>query len=203
MVMGKPAPFGRAFVDAIDEVVREHRPGPGLSALQRGWRACCLTAILVTNAIGWARVERASLGAYALAALSWLLRQAQMPWEQLLVASVRMLRRHDGLTSGSLVIDDTDHQRAKAAKTIAQLDKRREQESGGYSGGQRLVLLLLVTPTISSPVGVAVDQPAPERSAWYQQERRRKEQGVPPKQRPPNPPANPPSPTNPALAWRL
>jgi hypothetical protein len=37
------------------------------------------------------------------------------------VASVRVILRHHGLTSGRLVIDDTDHQRAKAAKALAHL----------------------------------------------------------------------------------
>jgi hypothetical protein len=107
MVLGKPAPLVRAFVDAIDEVVREHSPGQGLSAIQRGWLAFCLTAMLVTNSICWARFARASRGAYALAALSWMFRHAKMPWEQLLVASVRMRLRPYGRTSGSLVLADT------------------------------------------------------------------------------------------------
>jgi hypothetical protein len=203
MVIGKPAPLVRAFVDALDEVIREHSPGQGLSALQRAWLACCLTAILVTNAICWARFERASRGASSLAALSWVFRHATMPWEQRFMASVRMLLRHDGLTSGSLVLDDTDHQRAKAAKTIAHVDTPRDQASGGYIWGQTLVVLLLVTPTISIPAGFAFYQPAPELSAWDQQERRLKERGVPTKQRPPKPPANPQYPTKQDLAWRL
>jgi hypothetical protein len=203
MVIGKPAPFVRAFVDAIDEVIREHHPGHGLSATQRAWLACCLTAMLVTNSICWARFERASLGTYSLAALSWMFRHAKMPWEQLLVASVRMALRHYGLTSGSLVIDDTDNQRSKAAKTIAHLYKLRDKESGGSIWGQSLVFLLLVTPTISIPVGFAFYQPAPELSAWYKQERRLKEEGVPTTQRPPKPPANPQYPTKQDLALRL
>jgi hypothetical protein len=203
MVIGKPAPFVRACVDAIDEVIREHSPGPGLSAIPRAWLACCLTAMLVTDSICWARFERASLGTYSLAALSWMFRHAKMPWEQLLVASVRMILRHYGLTSGSLVIDDTDHQRSKAAKTIAHLYKLHDTESGGGIWGQSLVFLLLVTPTISIPVGFAFYQPAPELSTWYKQERGLKEQGVPTKQRPPKPPANPQYPTTQDLAWRL
>jgi hypothetical protein len=149
MVIGKPAPFVRAFVDAIDEVMREHSPGQGLSVIQRAGLACCLTAMLVTHAIGWARFERASLGPYARAALSWLFRHAKMPGAQLFVASVRMILRHYGLTSGTLVIDATANQRSTAAKTMAHVDKLHEKERGGYIWGQRLVFLLLVTPTIS------------------------------------------------------
>jgi hypothetical protein len=203
MVIGKPAPFVRAFVDAIDEVVREHSPGQGLSAIQRGWLAFCLTAILVTNSICWARFERASLGAYSLAALSWMFRHAKMPWEQLLVASVRVILRLYGLTCGSLVIDDTDNKRSKAATTLAHLYKLRDKDSGGYIWGQSLVFLVLVTPQITLPVGFAFYQPAPELSAWYKQDKVLKKQGVPPKQRPPKPPPNPHYPTKQDLALRL
>jgi hypothetical protein len=108
MVIGKPAPFVTAFVDAIDENLQDHCPGQGLSAIQRTWLAFCLTAILVTNSICWARFERASLGTYSLAALSWMFRHAKIPWEHLLVASVRRILASYGITSGSLVIDDTD-----------------------------------------------------------------------------------------------
>jgi len=153
MIIGKPAPFVSAFVDAIDEALRAHSPGPGLSALQRAWLAFCLTAILVTNSICWARFERASLGTYSLAALSWMFRHAKIPWEDLLVTSVRVILRHYGITSGTLVIDDTDNKRSKLAKTLAHLYKLRDKESGGYLWGQSLVFLLLVTPTITIPVG--------------------------------------------------
>jgi hypothetical protein len=69
MMITQPLPFVIALVDAVDEAMKEHHPGQGLSALQRSWLAFCLTAILVTNAVCWARFERASLGTYSLAAL--------------------------------------------------------------------------------------------------------------------------------------
>ena len=108
MVITQPLAFVLACVDAVDEAIQEHHPGQDLSALQRSWLAFCLTAIFGTNAVCWARFERASLGTYALAAFSWMFRHAKIPWELLLVASVRMLLRHYGITHGSLVVDDTD-----------------------------------------------------------------------------------------------
>jgi hypothetical protein len=63
--------------------------------------------------ICWACFERASLGTYSLAALLRMFRHAKMPWDDLLVASVRVSLRHYGITSGSLVIDDTDNPRSK------------------------------------------------------------------------------------------
>jgi DDE superfamily endonuclease len=203
MLIGKPAPFVSAFVAAVDEAIRAHQPTGGLSAIQRTWLAFCVTAVLVTNSICWARFERASLGTYSLAALSWMFRHSKMPWEQLLVASVRVILRHHGLTSGSLVIDDTDNPRSKSAKALAYLYKLRDKESGGYLWGQSLVFLILVTPKISLPVGFGFYQPAPELSAWYKQAKRLKKQGVPPKQRPPKPAPNAQYPTKQQLALRL
>ena len=203
MIIGKPAPFVRAFVDAVDEAIREQSPSHGMSALQRTWLAFCVTAVLVTNSICWARFERASLGTYSLAALSWMFRHSKIPWDELLVASVRVILRHYGITSGSLVIDDTDNPRSKSAKALAHLYKLRDKESGGYLWGQSLIFLLLVTPKISIPVGFAFYQPAPELSAWYKKEKTLKKQGVAAPQRPPKPPANPAYPTKQQLALRL
>jgi DDE superfamily endonuclease len=203
MVIGQPRPFVRAFVDAVNAAITAHHPGHGLSALQRSWLAFCLTAILVTNAVCWARFERASLGTYSLAALSWMFRHAKIPWELLLVASVRVLLRHYGITHGSLVVDDSDKQRAKSAKKIAYLHYLRDKESGGCILGQSLVFLLLVTPKITIPMGFAFYMPAPELTAWYKQERTLKQQGIPRKRRPPKPPSNPQYPTKQELALRL
>ena len=69
MVITQPLPFMIAFVDAVNEAIKDHHPGQGLSAIQRSWLAFCLTAILVTNAVCWVCFERASLGTYSLAAL--------------------------------------------------------------------------------------------------------------------------------------
>jgi hypothetical protein len=140
MRMGPPAPCVSACVDAVDATIREPRPSHGMSTLPRAWLACCVTAVLVTNAMGWARVARARLGTYALAALSWMLRHRQMPWDALVGARVRVILRHDGLTCGRLVIADTDPKRATSAHTLAHLYNRRDQASGGDLWGATPVL---------------------------------------------------------------
>ena len=119
MVMGKPAPCVRALVDAIDAASRAQQPPHAMSVTQRTWLAFCLTAVLVTNALCWARFARASLGTSAMAALSWMFRPSKMPWDHLLGARVRVLLRHHGLTAGRRVIDDTDNPRAKSAQALA------------------------------------------------------------------------------------
>jgi hypothetical protein len=203
MISGTPAPFVRAFVEAVDDAMREHHPSHAMSATQRAWLAFCVTAVLVTNSICWARFERASLGTYSLAALSWMFRHSKIPWDKLLVASVRVILRHHDITSGHLVIDDTDNPRSKSAKALAHLYKLRDKESGGYLWGQSLVFLVLVTPKISIPVGFVFYQPAPALRAWYKKEKALKKQGVPKKQRPPKPVSNPQYPPKEQLALRL
>ena len=203
MILGKPAPFARAFVDAVDDAIREQHPSHAMSATQRAWLAFCVTAVLVTNSICGARFERASLGTYALGALSWMFRHSKMPWDQLLVASVRVILRHHGITAGTLVIDDTDNPRSKSAKALAYLYKLRDKASGGYLWGQSLVFLFLVTPKISIPVGFVFYQPAPELSAWYKKDKTLKKQGIPKNQRPPKPAPNPQYPPKEQLALRL
>src|SRR2546422_10855919 len=191
MIIGKPAPFVRTFIDAVDQAIRQAHPDSGLSAMQRSWLAFCVTATLVTHSICWARFERASLGAYSMAALSWMFRHSKIPWDRLLVASVRVILRHHGITSGSLVIDDTDNARSKAAKKLAYLYKLRDKASGGYLWGQSLVFLLLVTPKISMPVGFVFYQPDPELSAWYRRGKTPKKEKAPQNPAPPKPAPKP------------
>jgi hypothetical protein len=161
MIIGQPVPVGHALIDAVDEAIRAPSPSHGMSAMPRAWLAFGVTAVLVTNAICWARFARASLGTYALAALSWMCRQSKLSWDALLVARVRGILRHYGLTCGRLVSDDTDHKRATAAPTLAPLYNLRDKDSGGYIWGQRLVFLVLVTPHLTLPGGVAFYPPAP------------------------------------------
>jgi hypothetical protein len=193
--MGKPAPFVRAFLDAVDSAIRTPQPHHAMSATQRAWLAFCVPAVLVTNSGCWARCERASLGLYSLAALSWMFRHSKMPWDPLLVASVRVMLQHHGRTSGSLVVDDTDNQRAKAAQALAHLYKLRAKDSGGYLWGQSRVCLVLVTANIALPVGFVFYQPAPELSAWDKKDKTLRKQGVPKAQRPRQPAPNPRYPT--------
>ena len=51
MIFAKPAPFVSAFIDAVDEAIRQEHPHHGMSAIQRIWLAFCVTAILVTHSI--------------------------------------------------------------------------------------------------------------------------------------------------------
>jgi hypothetical protein len=126
-----------------------------------------------------------------------------MPWDELLGASVRVILRHDGLTCGRLVIDDTDNPRSKSSKARAHLYKLRAKERGGSGWGPSLVFLVLVTPNSSIPVGFPFSQPAPELSAWYKKEKALQKHGVANQQRRPTPAPTPHSPPKQDLALRL
>ena len=37
MILAKPAPFVSAFIDAVDDAIRQQNPSHGMSAIQRTW----------------------------------------------------------------------------------------------------------------------------------------------------------------------
>jgi hypothetical protein len=202
-VIGTPCPVVTAGGDAVEAALEAHHPGPGLSARQRAWRACCGPARLGTPAVGWARVARVSLGGDALAAVSWRVRHAKLPWALRRVARVRLRLRPAGMTPGGLVRDDPAQRRAQAARPSAARPPRRDQASGGGLLGQSLVVLLCGTPKRPRPLGVTCSRPAPELTAWETQERRLQQPGIARQPRPPTPPPKPPYPTQHALALCL
>lgn len=203
MFIAPSLPFGKAFVDELHNILEKDRLGQGLSRRQRGWLAFCLTGILVTNAVCWAKFERASLGTYSLAALSWIFRKAKMPWAYLLQTSVTVVLRQDAITQGSLVVDDSDNKRCNVTTRIFKAHKLKDKTSGGSINGQTLVVLLLVTPKIPRPVGFAFYLPAPTPTAGKKADEKLKKQGVPPKHRPAKPARNPAYPTTQEMALHL
>ncbi len=204
MLISEPLPFVKVFIEALDEVLKVHAPGArGLSAIQRHWLGFCMMGILITNSVCWARFERASVGRYSLAALSWMFRRAKIPWERLLVCSVRVLVRRYGITEGVLSLDDSDKARSKVTKRIAHVHKMKDKTSGGFVMGQCLVFLVLITPKVTLPVGFAFYLPDPALSAWTKKDKALRATGVAAKDRPPKPPQNDHYPSKQALALTL
>lgn len=203
MIVVKPLPFVTMFIDTLNEAIEEYQPGWRLSGIQKAWLSFCILAILVTNSVCWAKFERASLGRYSLSALSWMFCCSKIPWERVLHMSVQVILRRYGITKGVLDIDDTDKQRSKLTRKIAYVHKLKDKKSGGFIQGQSIVFLVLVTPKITFPVGFAFYMPDPALSAWYQEDKRLKKQGVPAPQRPPKPPKNETYPTKEELSLRL
>ena len=68
---------------------------------------------VVTGTLNWAGFERRSLKAFKLRRLRWMFYYAKIVWPLLLQASIRYGLKHYEITSATLVINDTDKQRAK------------------------------------------------------------------------------------------
>ena len=122
----------------------------------------------------WAKFERVSLGDYKIAALSWMYRKAKVAWNHLRLASVTLVLERHGLTEGVLVLDESDRARSKRTKRIHKVHKQKHKASGGYVNGQTVVLLLLVTQSVTIPVGFAFYMPDSMLTAWTKEDQRLK-----------------------------
>ena len=73
--------------------------------------------------------------------------------------------------------------------------QQKDKKTGGYVMGQSIVLLLLVTPKITLPVGFSFYQPDPTIKAWVKENKRLKSTGVLKKESPKAPQRAPKYPT--------
>lgn len=203
MFASESLPFVDEFVEELNRALRKIHPNAKLSVVQKSWLRFCLLAIVVTNSVCWKRFERASLGRRSHAALSWMFRKSDMGWKWLLRASVQVILWRYGITEGILVLDDSDKKRSKLTKRIYRAHRLKDKSSGGTINGQSLVLLLLVTPTVTLPVGFEFYMPDPAVTAWNKVDKQLKTRGIPKKDRPPKPPKNPAYPIKQELALKL
>ena len=203
MIFSRPLPFVEAFVTEIHQGLRtRYGRCTGLSSTQRYWLSFCLMGVFMTNSICWERFSRAGIGGYKAAALSWMFRHSKIPWEHLLEISIRILLQAHGILHGVLVLDDSEKQRSKVTRRIT-CHKVKDKKSGGYFNGQEIIFLLLVTESITFPVGFAFYRPDPDKSAWRKQDKILKRKGITKKNRPQEPPRSPGFPTKWELALRL
>ena len=185
MIIEKPLPFVKEFVGEINEAINKYAPGQELTGTQKNWLSFCLMGIIVTNSVCWAKFARAGLGQYTVSALSWVFRQANIPWELLLIMSVRVIIKKYGIRAGSLSLDDSDRQRSKTTKRIFKTHKIKDKTSGGYINGQTIIILLLITPIITIPVGFSFYMPDPALTAWEKENKQLADKKVPKAKRPP------------------
>ena len=127
MLMSEPARFIKTFVDDLDTALGKLKPNARLTHLQKIWLAFCLTGMLPTNSVCWAKFERASLGGYKVGALSWMFREAKVAWDYLLLASVTLVLERHGITEGVLVLDESDRARSKRTKRIYGVHKQKQR----------------------------------------------------------------------------
>jgi len=203
MLMSEPAQFIKTFVTELDGALGKLKANAKLTETQKFWLGLCLTGILLTNTVCWAKFQRACLGAYQVAALSWMFRDAKIAWDYLLLASVAMVLEQHGITEGVLVLDESDRARSKRTKRLYKVHKQKHKLSGGYVNGQTVVLLLLVTGSVTFAVGFAFYMPDPVLTAWSKEDKRLKKERVAKKDRPAMPERNPLYPTKTQIALQL
>ena len=91
MLIKEGLQFVQEYVSSINDSIKKQEPEKALSRIQAIWLSFVILGTLVTNAVCWKRMEKASLGQYNNAALSWMFRNSKIFWELLLVSSVRYL----------------------------------------------------------------------------------------------------------------
>lgn len=203
MILTETAPFIKRYIEDLNNSLKQSQPAAGLTFTQKTWLSFCLTGILMVNTVCWAKFERASLGNYKLPAISWMFRQSKILWDHLLIASVRHTLKKYGITSGVLVLDESDRARSKNTTRIHKAHKQKHKASGGYVNGQTIVLLLLVTDSITVPVGFKFYMPDPMISVWNKEEEKLKKKGIPKSERPIKPERDPEYPKKIQLALLL
>lgn len=174
-----------------------------LSRAQQAWLCFCLTAMILTNSVCWKAWERWSGGKYSDSALSWMLRNSPIPWNFLLIASIKLILKRFGIRQGVLVIDDSDHERSKNTTKIGFVHRIKDKKNDGYYLGQNLVFLILVTDIITLPVGFAFYEPDPAQKKWEKENKKLKEKGVKKSNRPSKPEKNTKYPTKLDIALSL
>ena len=162
-------------------------PSYRLSKAQAIWLGFVLSAILVTNSLCWAVHSRSSHGKHKESKLRWFFKQAKLPWNKLLIFSIRVILKKYGITEGVLVLDDSHIGRSKNTKKLHGLQKLKDKATGGYLNGQSLMLLLLVTDKVTIPVGFEFYQPDPACLEWKKEDRRLRKLNIPKSKRPEEP----------------
>ncbi len=186
MIPQTPLPHIREYVSDLNAALGEqgHKP---LSRIQSEFLMFVLLGMLLTQSLCWARLERASGGRYQDGTLSKMFYHGLKCWDYLLTASALIVMRRFNITSGVLVVDDTDRGRSKNTTRIWGTHKTVLKGTGGFHQAQNIVLLMLITPEITIPVGAQFYRPDPVLREWNKQEKKLIKQGVKKKDRPAKP----------------
>lgn len=174
-----------------------------LSRIQLGWLKFVLGGMLLTCSLCWSRLSRLSLCGYTDKALSKMFHHGLRCWEALLACSTNAVLKYYDVREGALVIDDTDRGRSKRTSKIYGVHKTLLKGTGGFHFAQNIVLVLLVTPRVTIPVGFRFYRPDPALKEWEKQDDELKAQGVPKRERPRAPARDENYPSREAIASRL
>ena len=192
------------FIDSLSDSLSLIKPSFKLTRIQKIVLGAMITGIIMTEALNWAAFERRSLGMFKPTTLCWMFYKAKIAWQHMLQASICNVFKHYQLTSGHLDIDDTHKHRAKKTTCISGAHKIKDKPTGGYINGQELIFMVLVTNTVTFPVGFKFYVPDPKLAVWSKQDKKLKRQGVAKKLRPKRPnPDHVNYPTKQALALEM
>jgi len=203
MFIDKPLPFIEEFINEIDVELRCEGKEFGLSQIQKKWLGFCLLCIIVLNSINWAGFERISLESFTESGLSWMYRNSKITWEILLKSAVRVVVKFYKIKSGVIVIDDSDNARSKNAKLIYKIHKIKDKKTGGYVMGQTLVMLILVSESVTIPIGFKFYAPDSGIQKWEKEDAKLKKAGIIKRERPKRPKRSEDYPTKESLALQL
>ena len=159
--------------------------------------------LITSGCFNWASFERKSLGSFKENRLRWVFQHAKIAWGSLLQASTRVVFSHYNLQKGVLVLDDSDKARSRNTSKIAGVHKVKDKKTGGWFNGQEFIFLILVTDTITIPVGFGFYNPDPAMKAWRIKRKAQKNAGVPVKHRAKKPTINSASPSKQTIALQL
>ena len=181
----EPIKFINSYVSSLADSLNEQ--GYQITKIQHFKLAMMLSVILLCNRVCWSDVEITTLGKQTSKSTWWFANKSDIPWNKLFLASVQMMLKFYGITEGVITIDETDNQRSKKTPFIGFAHKYFEKKTGGYKNGQEIVFLVLVTSTITIPVGFEFYEPDEGISAWKKADQKLKKEGIPKKDRPKSP----------------
>lgn len=201
MIPLAPLPFLETYLSRLRQIIGDY--GHRLTRIQSDVLAFMLLAMLESQSLCWARFARLSQGRWTDKGLCDMFYRGIDCWPELLNASTHSVITRFGLTKGVLAVDDTDNPRSKRTKHIWHAHKALDKATGGFHNAQNLVILLLVTPCCTIPVGFQFYQPDPKQQAWRLLDDELKARGVSKSERPPQPDADPEYPTREQVAVSL
>ena len=64
MVINEGLPYIKEYVNALNQILKQHSPDNKMSKLQCYWLSFVILGLLVTNTLCWSRFERFGLNGY-------------------------------------------------------------------------------------------------------------------------------------------
>lgn len=152
-VLVRPFSLVTQFLDAFDQSLQTIKSGARLIHCQKASLALIMTGIIVIGRLNCAAFGRRALGKANPSQLRWMFCNTKIAWKLLLQASIKHVLATHRITSGTLVIDDSGKKRTKKTTRIPGTHKIKDKATGRYYNGQEVVFLVLVTDTVTIPVG--------------------------------------------------